>query len=92
MMSDKPVPLTWIAKLGVGLAIGSLIPWLLLPVLPFLPLSVGQKAIAAGLMVGGAEIIFWIGLVLAGREVIQRYRGKLKLERIWAWVKGQRSG
>jgi hypothetical protein len=30
----------------VGLAIGSFIPWLLLLVLPFLPLSVGQKAIA----------------------------------------------
>jgi hypothetical protein len=91
-MSDKPAPLTWIAKFGVGLVIGSLIPWYLLPVLPFLPLSVSQKAIAAGLMVGGAEVMFWIGLLLAGRAVIQRYRGKLKLGRIWAWIKGRRSG
>jgi hypothetical protein len=91
-MSDKPLPLTWVAKLGVGLAIGSFIPWCLLPVLPFLPLPVGQKAIAAGLMVGGAEVMFWVGVVLAGKAVIQRYRGKLKLGRIGAWLRGKRSG
>jgi hypothetical protein len=86
-MSDKPVPLTWIAKLGMGLAIGSFVPWLMLPGLPFLPLAVGQKAIAAGLLVGIAEIMFWIGVVLAGQVVVQRYHGKLKLRRIWARIR-----
>jgi hypothetical protein len=88
-MPEAPPPLTWVAKLGVGLAIGSFIPWLLLPVLAFLPLSVGQKAIAAGLMVGVAEVMFWVGVVLAGQEVVRRYRGKLKLRRIWDRIRGR---
>jgi hypothetical protein len=88
-MPEAPPSLTWIAKLGVGLAIGSFIPWLMLPVLPFLPLAVGQKAIAAGLMVGLAEVMFWLGVVLAGQEVVRRYRGKLKLRRIWDRIMGR---
>jgi hypothetical protein len=87
-MSNKPLPLTWIAKLGVGLAIASFIPWMLLPVLPFLPLSVGEKAMAAGILLGLAEVMFWLGVVLAGQEVVRRYREKVRLGRIWDWVKG----
>jgi hypothetical protein len=94
-MSEEPsserLQLTWTAKLGVGLAIGSFIPWLLLLVVPFLPLSVGQKAIGAGFLVGLAEVMFWVGVILAGKAVVQRYRGKLKLGRIWAWIRGHRS-
>jgi hypothetical protein len=88
-VSQDPLRLTLLAKVGVGLAIGSLIPWCLLLVLPFLPLSVGQKAIGAGCLLGLAEVMFWVGVVLAGKAVVQRYRGKLKLGRIWAWVRGK---
>ncbi len=91
-MPEAPSPLTWIAKLGVGLAIGSFVPWLSIPVLPFLPLSVGQKAIGAGFLLGLAEVMFWVGVLLAGKAVVQRYRGKLKLGRLWAWLRGKRSG
>jgi hypothetical protein len=88
-MPKAPSPLTWLAKLGMGLVIGSFVPWLMLPVLPFLPFSVGQKAIAAGLMVGLAEVMFWLGVVLAGQEIVRRYREKLKLRRIWDRIRGR---
>ncbi len=86
-MAEKALALNWIAKLGVGLAIGSFIPWLLLLVLPFLPLSVGQKAVGVGVLLGVAEVMFWVGVVLAGQEVVRRYRGRLRLGRIWDWVR-----
>ncbi len=88
-MTGKSSHLSGLAKLGVGLAIGSFIPWLLLPVLPFLPLSVAHKAIGAGFLLGLAELMFWAGVLLAGQEVVRRYRGKFKLWRIWDWVKGR---
>jgi hypothetical protein len=65
------------------LAIGSVIPWLLLLVLPFLPLSLAERAMGvAGLLVM-AEVMFWVGAVLAGQEVIRRFRQKLNPKVVW---------
>jgi hypothetical protein len=75
--------LSRIAKLGLFLAIGSVIPWLLLLVLPFLPLSLAERAmLAAGLLVM-AEVMFWVGAVLAGQEVVRRFRQKLNPKAVW---------
>ncbi len=75
--------LSRIAKLGLFLAIGSVIPWLLLLVLPFLPLSLTERAMgAAGLLVL-AEVMFWVGAVLAGQEVVRRFRQKLNPKAVW---------
>jgi ABC-type Na+ efflux pump permease subunit len=90
-MSEPTPPLTWTAKLGVGLAIGSAIPWLLLLALAFLPLSIGQTAISAAALIVLAEVMFWLGAVLAGTAVVQRYRHSLNLKQLWAGIKAKRS-
>jgi hypothetical protein len=79
-MSPSP-RLTNIAKLGVGLAIASPVPWLLLLVLPFLPLSVAGRAIAGGGLLVVAEAMFWVGVMLAGQEVVRRSRDDNKVTR-----------
>jgi hypothetical protein len=75
---SSPIHLSWITKLGIILAIGSVISWLLLLVLPFLPLSLTERAIpvpggfanvAAGLLVM-AEVMFWLGAILTGQEIV----------------------
>ncbi len=81
-MSQSP-RLTNIAKLGIGLVIASPVPWLLLLVLPFLPLSVVERAIAAGGLLVVAEVMFWVGVLLAGQEVVRRYRQQLRLKALW---------
>jgi hypothetical protein len=44
---------------------------------PFLPFGYrGQAVVAAGLVIVG-EAIFWLGCVLAGRELMVRYRHHL---------------
>ena len=70
------------AKLGILLTIASVLPWLLLLVLPFLPLSMTERAItAAGLLVL-AEVMFWVGAVLAGHKVVRRFRQKLNPKKL----------
>ena len=84
-----PIRFSRIAKLGILLAIGSVIPWLLLLVLPFLPLSLTEQAIAvAGLLVF-AEVMFWVGVVLAGHEVVDRFRQKLNPKALWKRMVGR---
>ena len=80
---SQPLVLSRIAKLGILLAIASVVPWLLLLVLPFLPFSLAERAIlAAGLLVL-AEVMFWVGAALAGHEVIKRFRQKLNPKALW---------
>jgi hypothetical protein len=51
-------------KLGLILIVLSFLPWVAIPlVVPFLPL-----------LLVVAEILFWLGVLLVGKEVTQRYR------------------
>jgi hypothetical protein len=86
MSMSLPIRFSRIAKLGIILAIASVIPWLLLLVLPFIPLSLTERAIgAAGLLVL-AEVMFWVGALLAGHEMVQRFRQKLNPKALWKMI------
>ncbi len=55
-------------RVGVLLIALSFLAWLLILAVPFVGLSGGAAvATVAGLAIG-AEVIFWLGLVLAGRD------------------------
>ncbi len=56
-------------KIGVILMFASALPWLALPVAAWLaPTAAAKAAWSTGLFVG-AEIMFWGGVLLAGRDV-----------------------
>lgn len=63
-------------RLGVGLMGSSIVPWLMLPVVPFLPLSGGQSGALAGGLLLSAELIFWPGLALAGKDAWQAAKAR----------------
>jgi hypothetical protein len=86
-MSQKPARLSWMAQVGLGLAIGSVLPWLLLLGLPFLPLTGAQKALGAGGLLVLAEVMFWLGALLAGPAIVQRYRAKLHPKVLWKRIR-----
>jgi hypothetical protein len=54
-------------RIGVALMVGSLLPWLTMPAVPFLPLTVAEQGVVVGALVGLAELIFWPGVALAGK-------------------------
>lgn len=56
-------------KTGVFLILASFIPWLFLPVAVWLAPTSGEKASYSGLLVLIGEVLFWSGILLAGREV-----------------------
>ena len=49
-------------------------------VVPVLPLSIGQKALAAGLCIGAGEVMFWGAGAVLGAELMARFQPK----RLWA--------
>ncbi|AFZ58899.1 transporter suffix domain-containing protein [Anabaena cylindrica FACHB-243] len=62
-------------KLGLVLIIVSFFPWLAIAIIvPFLPISVAQKALLIPALLVLAEVIFWLGVLLVGKEVAQRYK------------------
>src|SRR5690625_4419822 len=62
-------------KIGIILIISSLFLWIIPVVVPFTPLSIGMKAslITGAIIV--AEILFWTGALLAGKEAATKIRG-----------------
>ncbi len=68
-------------KLGLALIVLSFSPWLGIPfILPFLPLTISQKAVLAPVWLVVAEVTFWIGVLLVGKEVVQRYQNYLNFQ------------
>jgi hypothetical protein len=55
-------------RLGVVLLLLSVVCWLLVPAVPFAGLGAAGSASAVAVLVVGAEVVFWLGLVLAGRD------------------------
>ncbi|MEA5531541.1 transporter suffix domain-containing protein [Dolichospermum sp. UHCC 0684] len=75
-------------KLGLGLIIISFLPWLIIAVIvPFLPISLAQKAILVPVLLVLAEVLFWLGALLVGKEVVQKYRRYLNFRYLNILVK-----
>ncbi|MDB9438073.1 hypothetical protein BMF77_02260 [Dolichospermum sp. UHCC 0315A] len=75
-------------KLGLVLIIISFLPWLIIAVIvPFLPISLAQKAILVPVLLVLAEVLFWLGALLVGKEVVQKYRRYLNFRYLNILVK-----
>ncbi len=65
----------WVLVFGVFVVPGVL--YLTLPLVPFLPLTTGQKVWVAADLVVVAEVTFLLSALLLGREAVRHYRGFL---------------
>ncbi|MCY7321926.1 MAG: transporter suffix domain-containing protein [Phormidesmis sp. CAN_BIN36] len=74
-------------KLGVGLILVSFLPWLAVAVAPFLAVSIAQKAVLIPVLIGIAELMFWIGILMVGKEVAERYRRWLNPRYLWEKIR-----
>ncbi len=62
------------ARIGVALILLSGMLWFSLFAIPFLPLTLGQKAALAGADFIGVQIAWWIGAVLVGPQMVARLK------------------
>ena len=86
--ASEPASASRWLRAGVALMAISLLFWVPLPVIPFLPLPVEARAALGGSMLLGAEIVFWLGAILAGPEAVKRgkswVRDRLRLRSVRA--------
>jgi VIT1/CCC1 family predicted Fe2+/Mn2+ transporter len=82
-MSDTRPPISKTGRIGLIIVGISLLFWVFLPVIPFLPLKAGQKGILATVTFVLAEVLFYLGVFMAGKSVIQRYQKQLDPRRLW---------
>lgn len=63
-------------KLGLFLIVVSFLPWVAIAALPLLPLSLtlAQKTVLVPVLLGLAEVLFWPGVLIVGKETAQRYK------------------
>jgi len=64
-------------KLGWLLIMISFVCWGVIVILPFFPLSLSFKTASITFAVILAEVLFWIGAVFVGKEVVAKYKAQL---------------
>ena len=64
------------ARIGIALILLSGLLWFSLFAIPFLPLTVGQKAALGAAEFVGVQIAWWTGAALAGPQTVAR---------LWSW-------
>jgi hypothetical protein len=74
-------------KLGLGLIVVSFMPWLAIFFVPSLALTLAQKAALVPILVIIAEVMFWLGVLIVGKEAAQKYRQYLNIVTWWRQLK-----
>jgi hypothetical protein len=75
-------------KLGLVLVVVSFAPWAAIAfVLPWLPITTTQKALLVPVLLVLAEILFWLGLLIVGKEAAQRYKQFFNFRGLWRSLK-----
>ena len=80
-LKQRVAEFTWRQWLGWSLIIISSIAWTVLPIIPFLPMSLEAKAAWGGGVFIFAEITWWVAVPLLGKELIEL------TQRFMAWCK-----
>lgn len=74
MQTDSTMKKPLVYKIGMFLIISSFIIWVIPVGIPFLPLSGKVKAISITSCLVLAEVTFWIGAIMVGKEVAGKIR------------------
>ncbi|AMQ22540.1 transporter suffix domain-containing protein [Geobacillus sp. JS12] len=61
-------------RIGIGLIIASFVVWVAVPIAPFLPFSAAVKATIVAAVIVAAEVMFWLGVLLAGKEAAMKLK------------------
>ncbi len=64
-------------KIGLVLMVISIVAFLMLPVIPFLNVEKGVKYIVSTALFIFAEVTFWVGGILMGKELFDKYKSLL---------------
>lgn len=72
-MTDKN-PNKLMFRIGIVLFGLACLGWLGFLIVPFLPLPAKTKAILATSMLVFAEVIFWVAVLLTGKEFLQKHK------------------
>lgn len=86
--TSAPKKKTIFYTIGMVLLISTIPLWVIPIIVPFTSLSVGLKGgiITASLLI--AEIMFWVGAVLVGKEVVAKFKSYFSLKR-WKSKSGE---
>lgn len=78
-------PLSIAEWVGITLMVLSFVLFWSILALPFVgDLGVHKGMVVAALLIGG-EVAFWLGVLIAGRDFMRRYRDQFSIRRLVAW-------
>lgn len=67
-----------VAKIGVVLMVLSCLLWFTLFAIPYLSLSIGQKAALVGAVIVVVQVVWWTGAALAGPDTVAWIKSRFR--------------
>ena len=68
----------WKFKFGIVIIVISIVIFLTLFAIPFLAINVKTKLALTPVLLVAGEVMFWLGIVLIGKDVYLSFKAKLK--------------
>ncbi|MEN6313624.1 MAG: transporter suffix domain-containing protein [Clostridiaceae bacterium] len=59
--------------IGIRLIVGSFLFWIIIPIVTVLPLTLTAKGILTGIILVVAEVMFWSGGLIVGKEILKKF-------------------
>lgn len=78
-------PLSIAEWIGIALMVLSFLLFWSILALPFVGDLGVHKGVVAGAMAIGGELVFWLGVLVAGRDFMRRYRDRFSVRQLIAW-------
>lgn len=75
-------------RFGMVLLILAVVCWIIALIVPFTPFTIGIKTVVVTISIIIGEILFWVGAVLVGKEVVTKYKHYLNPKNWWRKNKG----
>jgi len=72
--SKSGMTISILNKIAVVLVILSFVLYGLIAVVPFLRLTISQKALSVSALMISGEIAWWIGVAIVGKQVVMKYK------------------
>ena len=77
-------------KIGIVLIVASCLLWVVILFVPILPFTLAEKALIVTSSIVISEVIFWLGILLVGKEFAHRYRQQLNPAYWWQKITHRR--
>ncbi len=73
----------WKFRFGIAIILISILVFFMLFAIPFLAMNLKTKLALTPILLVAGEVMFWLGILLIGKDVYLNFKGKIMAGKLW---------